>query len=589
MATDRARHRLDRWRLGRIEPLDLDIVRVPAGMSDVGFIASLACDGEYEYVVPDWIVYPAGRESDDPQLDSQWHHAVMQSRRAWEIGTGSPDVVVALVDTGVDTDHPDLQDARVCGYHSVGQCPFDCPEDECNEGGAVEDINGHGTATAGCAAAIGNNGLGVAGMGWNLSIMPVRASDQENGGAFHSDVLQGIVWAASHGARVVSVSFGCVEIPTNDEVGEYVMSKGGLLVWALGNAGINFDFESPHYITVGGTREDDTWYNGNFGPAMDVSAPARNIFTTKRGGTYSTFTGTSFAAPLVSGTLALMFSEFPDLTPRQAEEYLLESAVDLGPVGKDNRYGVGRVDAYRALVTAAVGGLPPATIISPPCEEEDGTLIQPDDPPTPREWPGVWARHYFIKDITGLPDFGSLKPFESMIVASIGTEEPRTTSRRQPPSAGRVYETTVYVDSSDAHLVVLRTDGFSRLLIGDRCVAMNEPGGDEAQTSLAAVWLDEGWHRLRLEYLNPSGPARVSVAIEPLHAHKHSPVADTGLRRASSAILRADWTLDGSLDAEDFFAYLESFGGADPRADLNTDGRVDADDFFAFLDLFTAG
>ncbi|HRJ50522.1 MAG TPA: S8 family serine peptidase, partial [Phycisphaerales bacterium] len=159
--------------------VDEYLVRVPSGMArgegENALASELISTGDYEYVIPDWIVYPIAIPN-DPLYNSQWHHPKIGSPLAWDYTLGSTTIISASTDTGIDVNHPDLAAHRVPGFHAPSNTA------EVN-GGPVTDVNGHGTHVAGCAAAIGNNGVGVTGVNQRARIMMARVTDSSNGSA----------------------------------------------------------------------------------------------------------------------------------------------------------------------------------------------------------------------------------------------------------------------------------------------------------------------------------------------------------------------------------------------------------------------
>ncbi len=352
-----ARARLAAGLVRHFAETDEYLVEVPAGQDDGVFAAMLWATGEYAYAEPDWLVYPASVPS-DARFGEQYHHRLMQSTLAWDLTTGSSSIVVAMVDTGANAAHPDLVGRLVPGFNAASNLAQ-------LDGGVVDDIVGHGTMVAGAAGATGSNGVGVVGMGWGLSLMPVRASNLSNGAAALSTINAGARWAAEHGARVVSVSYTGVQSPTVQATGAHIKSVGGLLVWTAGNGGQNWSaFDWPDVIVVGGTGPDDVslLFSG-FGNAVDCVAPGSDILTTTMAGGYAPVDGTSFSTPIVAGVLGLIWSADPDLSPSQAETALLAGCNDLGDAGDDVVYGRGRVNAYRSVALVARG--PDAPIPTP--------------------------------------------------------------------------------------------------------------------------------------------------------------------------------------------------------------------------------
>ncbi len=353
------------------------IVRVPAGKGDAAYCAELMQTGDYQYAEPDWLCFP-GDWPDDPLIANQYHHVLMDSGQAWDLATGAASVVVAVVDTGIDTTHPDLAPRLVPGYN--------VPDDlEQAAGGDVEDTVGHGTATAGCAAATGNNTQGICGVGWNLSIMPIRVSNLPSGGAPLSALLAGARYAADHGAKAVNVSYTGVQNASVNTTGTYIKSRGGLLVWSAGNSRSDLSFfDHADVLVVSATDEFDRLAGfSSYGLAIDCAAAGVQVFTTTNNGDYGFKDGTSFAAPLVSGLVGLIFSANPSLTPDDAQAALLRGCDRLGPTpegtpSESNSFGSGRINAFRS-VYAAVNGLT-APVAADDRFALDGALAATIDP-----------------------------------------------------------------------------------------------------------------------------------------------------------------------------------------------------------------
>jgi subtilisin family serine protease len=327
--------------------VDEFLIRVPAGDTEANVAARLMATGNFSYVEPDWIVYPIGCPN-DAQFSQQWHHAAnrLASCAAWDIETGSPDVVVAICDTGVLATHQDLLLHRKEGYH----VPTQRWE---SQGGPVDDINGHGTNCTGSAAGNGNNFVGIAGVGWNLGHRMMRVTDSTDGSASLSSLTLAARVAADRGDKVASVSYSGVNSSSVFTTGTYVRSKGALLVWAAGNSNVNLSGNrEDSVIVVGATDQNDAKASfSNYGTLIDVFAPGVSIRTTSRGGTtaYASVSGTSFACPITAGLCALIWSRNPALSPGEVESILRASCRDIGAAGVDSTFGYGRIDAALAL------------------------------------------------------------------------------------------------------------------------------------------------------------------------------------------------------------------------------------------------
>jgi hypothetical protein len=232
-----------------------------------------------------------------------------------------------------------------------------------NNNSDTSDVYGHGTMVAGTAAALSNNGQGVASIAWNCPIMPVRISAPD-GTATYSAMASGLTWAADHGARVANLSYMASTSSTVASAASYFQTKGGVVTASAGNQAV-FDTSSdnPNILTVSATDVNDLLYNySNSGNNIDLAAPGL-VFTTNPGATYASAGGTSMAAPIVAGAAALVLSVNPALTAAQVQDILKKSADDLGPTGWDTSYGWGRVNVARA-VSLASGSAP--TDVTPP-------------------------------------------------------------------------------------------------------------------------------------------------------------------------------------------------------------------------------
>ena len=335
-----------------VDATDEFVIVVPEGQNENGLSQQLMGTGLIQYAEPDYMLYPVNTTPNDPNFGSQWQHGTMRSVEAWDYGTGDMSFIGCTVDTGVDLNHPDLQANLVSGYNSADRVTQ-------SNGGSVGDINGHGTMTLGCVGAIGNNGVGVVGMAWNISLMPVRCTNSSGGGAYLSDLTDGARWAADNGARAISVSYSGGESSSVESTGSYIRSQNGLMSWAAGNGG-NRVYGSDHAnaIMVGATNQSDnrvSW--STYGDWVDVVAPGDGVRTTTNGGGNANVSGTSFSTPIVNGVIAMMMITSPSSTPNEIEQMLFDNCVDLSSTGEDIYTGHGRPDFYDCMVAAdAVGG-----------------------------------------------------------------------------------------------------------------------------------------------------------------------------------------------------------------------------------------
>ncbi|NML62677.1 S8 family serine peptidase [Massilia sp. RP-1-19] len=295
----------------------------------------------------------------DPYIGSAWHLTNIGANTAWDSAMGAG-VTIAILDSGVDPAHPDLKASLVPGYNSY------------NNNTDTADVCGHGTAVAGTAAAATNNGVGVAGVAGKARIMPIRIAFMDAATnscyTYFSTVAAGLTWAADHGARVANVSFaGVAGSSAVQSAAQYMKNKGGLVFVSAGNAGRDEGY-TPTTTLVAVSATDNTntktsW--SSYGNFVSLSAPGSAIWAPVKGGSYSTWNGTSFASPVAAGVAALLMSARPLLTSTQVESMLFSTAVDRGAAGRDALYGYGRVDAARAMQKALGGAAPVADMTAP--------------------------------------------------------------------------------------------------------------------------------------------------------------------------------------------------------------------------------
>ena len=332
---------------------------LPLDMDESALGAWLASTDDYRFAHPNWIVFTM-LEPGDPRYRDQWHHPVIQSPQAWDLSTGSSSIISAFVDTGSMLTHEDLADALVEGYNSSDRIRE-------SAGGVVFDQNGHGTHVAGCGAAIGDNGVGVAGVGWNLSIMTIRAtgaSAGSTGGTSLNAILHGSEWAVENGAKAASCSWTGVESPAVGDSGTYIKSIGGLLLYAADNSNRNHSgFSWPDTIVVGATDRGDVKAGfSSYGRGVDVFAPGVQILSSVLGGGYDAYSGTSMATPVTNGVVSMMWSVAPDATPEIIQTLLYNTADDIGAPGFDPIFSNGRVNVFNAVSAAAGSGTPGAPL-----------------------------------------------------------------------------------------------------------------------------------------------------------------------------------------------------------------------------------
>ncbi|MGI0040636.1 MAG: S8 family serine peptidase, partial [Nitrosopumilaceae archaeon] len=346
--------------LSEIKQIDVKLIKVPEQALEK-VQAAFAKNSAVEYVEKDFILEPAVIPN-DPYYPNQWHLPAINAPTAWDITQGSS-IPIAILDTGVDPNHPDLKNKLTLGYNFY------------NNNNDWSDVCGHGTKVAGSAAAITNNGLGVSGVAWNNPIIPIKITDSSCYG-YYSSMINGIVYAADKGARVANISFQIFNGASLSDAARYMNDHGGWVVAAAGNTGILENYsDNPYIISVGSISPNGLVSSfSSYGPFVDFAAPGSTIYTTTSGGTYGYTSGTSFSSPIVAGVIALVISHNPSMTSQQVYDTLKNSAVDKGTTGRDNYYGWGLVDAYGALLQN--NPTPPPPDITPPSTP---SLLAPAD------------------------------------------------------------------------------------------------------------------------------------------------------------------------------------------------------------------
>jgi len=364
-------------RVDYLADVDTWIVSCPQG-EEMATKAALERDIRVRYAEPDHYVYAFSIPNDPLFQPYQWNMRKVGAPDAWSVTTGSSDVIIAVLDTGVDAGHPDLGGKVLAGYNAITGT---------ND---ATDGYGHGTHVSGIAAAVGNNGIGVAGTNWQAKIMPIKVLDSSGEGT-DSTISRGVGWAVDHGARVLNLSLGSPSYSnTVNSAIQRARSKGALIFCAAGNDYLNGNpIEYPAAYTgvvgVGATDDNDkraaysavgsfvilTAPGGNPASADDATATHWIMSTWRRadGASYARAAGTSQASPMAAGLAALIWAVNPSLSPSQVLDVITQTAVDLGKPGRDNEYGYGRID-ISAAVRKAAGLAPPKeltlSITAPP-------------------------------------------------------------------------------------------------------------------------------------------------------------------------------------------------------------------------------
>jgi thermitase len=319
-----------------IAHVDINRYKLARGISVNQALVFLRRLSYVEYAEPNYIVR-AFETPNDPQFPSQWNLSKIRCEAGWDLTHGSSSVVIAIIDTGVDLTHPDLEPKLVQGT------------DIRNGDTVPQDDNGHGSHVAGIAAAATNNNIGVAGVGWDCKIMPVKVLGSTGSGSL-SDAAEGVVWAADHGAKVENLSLGSPSgTSTMANAVSYAWTHNVLVVAAAGNDGSyapNYPAGYDNAIAVGASDPNDVRAEfSNFGSWVDVAAPGTGIPSTYKDGGYRVLSGTSMACPHVAGLGALLWSTLGTGTDVSVIRQRIED--NTVPVGTWVAHG--RIDVVLAL------------------------------------------------------------------------------------------------------------------------------------------------------------------------------------------------------------------------------------------------
>ncbi|ANC76427.1 alkaline serine protease [Fictibacillus phosphorivorans] len=313
------------------------VIKVKDGNVDAA-IAEYEASGDVEYAEPNY-TYHASWTPNDTYFSNGVQYAPQKvgAQSAWDITRGSSTTKIAIIDTGVDYNHPDLAGKVIKGYDYV------------SDDWDPMDQNDHGTHAAGIAAAATNNARGIAGMAPNVSIYAVRVLDANGSGSL-DDVANGIYHAVDNGAKVVSLSLGGPGSATSlQNAVNYAVSKGVVVVAAAGNENTSAPSYPAYYsgaIAVAATDRNDVRASfSNYGSWVDVAAPGVDIASTVRNGGYAYMSGTSMACPLVAGVAGLLASQGRSAANIRAA---IENTTDYVS-GTGSLYAKGRVNASKAV------------------------------------------------------------------------------------------------------------------------------------------------------------------------------------------------------------------------------------------------
>lgn len=329
----------------------------PADRDVLEMVAALSGDPAVHFAEPNHLYHLSDATlaaPDDTLYAMQWHlnntgqtggraGADLRAADAWAVTTGATDVLIAVIDSGIDYRHEDLDDGRV---------RTDIDWDYVNLDDDAMDDNGHGTHVAGSIAAESNNGTGVTGLMWQASLVAYKVCDRS--GACATDAIAKAIRQAAHvDADIINMSLGgsCAQTIA-DAVNYAYFDHGMVIVAAAGNdgAGVSYPAAFPPVIAVGAVDYNDRLaYFSNYGPEIDVVAPGVNVLSTIPNNNYETYSGTSMASPQVAAVAGLILAQHPGIDNDIVRALIRQAVDDRGAVGFDIRYGYGRINAAKAV------------------------------------------------------------------------------------------------------------------------------------------------------------------------------------------------------------------------------------------------
>ena len=490
-----------------------------------------------EYAEP-WLVFRYFFNHNDPRRNEQWGLDLCQANDAHDFAIGNQDAVIAIVDMGTELDHPDLAaniwinpgedlngDGVIQNDERNGQdddgngfrddffgWDFENRDNNPDDPYHAEQGGGHGTHTAGIAAAVTNNRVGIASVGFRCRIMPVRCGDIQG---IHFGI-EGIEYAANMGAEVISCSWGGYQrIAALEDVVNYAYEHGSLIVAAAGNENLSsrsYPASYDHVIAVAATdREDIKWNAGgrngsNFGEWVDISAPGVGILSAMPDGEYEAHDGTSMACPFAGSVALLLRAAFPALSVDEITGLLMDGADNIDDLNPNyrGRLGAGRINAYRSLM------------LCPLIEIDIGELeVTTDDDENGEMDPGETIE--LVVDVSLGEDVGeslhdvaiSLTCYDESVIVDSGLvnvellEPGARFSNDEEPfvlqiDADAIPHTTwltVSVDSDSSNIHRSRT--FERLIGVPAVLIVDDDGGDDIETRYIGMieQMEAGWAR----------------------------------------------------------------------------------------------
>lgn len=366
----------------RIEQLNADVVAV-APSDEAAALKDYKTNADVVYAEPNYTHSShASLTPTDPNWAEQWGYPAAGFDEAWGTSTGAGAPLVADLDSGIDTTHPDLAANIAAGGY-----------DFINNDADPTDDNGHGTSTAGVIAEIANNGVGGVGGCWGCKILPVKVLDAQGVGDVYG-IAQGVTYAVDHGAKVLNASYGSADASaTEAEAVAYANQHGAILVGAIcedqpGNPQVDYPSSYPGVIAVGAlarTGQLEDW--SCYGDWVQLAAPSTTYTTNKDHGYNQSFSGTSASAPFVTAAIALIWAQYPNASRQQVYNAILNGSAACCTTG--HQIGGGQLSVPKALAALATTASPapsasPSPSLSPSPSPTATPAASPPATATPR-------------------------------------------------------------------------------------------------------------------------------------------------------------------------------------------------------------
>lgn len=366
---------LDAEETDDIKDVRVKVITVPK-VAKAALVQALSLDSRVEFVEPEAASSLDMTTPNDPEYPVQWAWPKTKTDVLWDKTKGSSDVVVAVIDSGINYNHPEYAGKTVPGYDFVN-----------NDNDPAEDAN-HGSAVSGVVAALTNNGVGIASGCWNCKIMPIKIV-KSDGTILGANIIKAMEYAANNGAKIISMSISGTGTSSAEEAAvDYAVSKGAIVITSAGNTSANEarrPARYPNVVSVAATIPDDSLRpTSTFGPHVDIAAPGEVRTTAGSGAGYVTITGTSFSTPMVASVIGLLKSAFPAAT---RTELIAAVTQNVDPCC-DSKIGGGRLNAEKAynFLLAKYPGTtptPPTTPPTPPTTPPTPPTTPPTNPPQP--------------------------------------------------------------------------------------------------------------------------------------------------------------------------------------------------------------